>query len=52
MEAVDSLSITAAARWRLAAQRAVTHSLLIWPPLAVGWVLDRPAVARLLHTES
>ena len=39
MEAVDSLSLTAAARWRFAAQRAVTHSLVIWPPLAVGWVL-------------
>ena len=39
MEAVDSLSISAAARWRLAAERAVRHSLIVWPPLAVGWVL-------------
>src|SRR2546426_7664538 len=39
MEAVDSLSISAAGRWQLAARRAVTHSLIVWPPLALGWVL-------------
>jgi alpha-1,2-mannosyltransferase len=39
MEAVDTLSINAAARWRLAGRRAVTHSPIVWPPLAVGWVL-------------
>jgi hypothetical protein len=38
MEAVESLPISAAARWRFAAQRAVTHSLAVWPPLAVGSV--------------
>jgi alpha-1,2-mannosyltransferase len=38
-EALDPIPATAAARWRLAAGRAVTHSLLVWPPVAVGWVL-------------
>jgi alpha-1,2-mannosyltransferase len=28
-----------AARWRDAALRATTHSLLVWPPIAVAWVL-------------
>jgi hypothetical protein len=39
MEAADSLPVTATGRWSYAAKRAGTHSLLIWPPIAVIWVL-------------
>jgi hypothetical protein len=39
MEAADPLLSSPAARWKLAAKRAGTHSLIVWPPLAVGWVL-------------
>src|SRR5438876_456362 len=39
MEAADSLPVTAAERWSHAARRAGTHSLLIWPPVAVVWVV-------------
>jgi alpha-1,2-mannosyltransferase len=39
MAAVEPLELPAAARWGLAARRAGTHSLLVWPPVAVGWVL-------------
>jgi hypothetical protein len=39
MAAVEPLELPAAARWGIAARRAGTHSLLVWPPVAVGWVL-------------
>jgi alpha-1,2-mannosyltransferase len=39
MEAADPVFSSPAARWKLAAKRAGTHSLIVWPPLAVGWVL-------------
>jgi alpha-1,2-mannosyltransferase len=39
MEAVDSISMSSAERWRIAGRRALRHSLIVWPPLAVGWVL-------------
>jgi hypothetical protein len=31
--------LSASVRWRLAARRAGTHTLLVWPPLAVAWVV-------------
>src|SRR6266851_3728925 len=39
MAAVEPSSLAASARWGLAAKRAGTHSLLVWPPVAVAWVL-------------
>jgi alpha-1,2-mannosyltransferase len=36
MEAADGAILTAGDRWRLAGRRAGTHSLLIWPPLALA----------------
>src|SRR5438445_1041686 len=53
MEAADSLPVSAAGRWSYAAKRAGTHSLLIWPPLAVVWVFivafRKQAVALDFH---
>jgi Glycosyltransferase family 87 len=39
MEAIQPSPLSAPERWRLAGRRAVTHSLIVWPPLAVGWLL-------------
>jgi glycosyl transferase family 87 len=39
MEAADSLPVNGTERWTHAARRAGSHSLLIWPPVAVGWVI-------------
>jgi alpha-1,2-mannosyltransferase len=39
MAAIEPLELPAGARWGIAARRAGTHSLLVWPPVAVGWVL-------------
>jgi hypothetical protein len=39
MAAVEPLPLPASARWGLPARRAGTHSLLVWPPLTVAWVL-------------
>jgi hypothetical protein len=36
VEAADGTILTAGDRWRLAGRRAGTHSLLIWPPLALA----------------
>jgi hypothetical protein len=36
MDLVRDAPAGAAARWRFAFERAVTHSLLIWPPLALA----------------
>jgi len=45
MEAAGISHVRTSARWQLAARRAGTHSLLIWPPLALAWV-----IAVSLHT--
>jgi alpha-1,2-mannosyltransferase len=39
MAAIEPIELPAGARWGIAARRAGTHSLLVWPPVAVGWVL-------------
>jgi Glycosyltransferase family 87 len=39
MDAADHLGLTPAARWRLAAERALRHSLLVWPLAAMGWMI-------------
>jgi Glycosyltransferase family 87 len=39
MEVAQLPQLTASERWRLAAQRAGTHSLLIWPPLTLLWLI-------------
>jgi alpha-1,2-mannosyltransferase len=53
MEAVDPLTLTAADRWRLATRRALNHSLIVWPPLAIGWLLlvasEKDALAIDFH---
>jgi hypothetical protein len=53
VEAVAPISLDSAARWRFAFKRAGTHSLLIWPPLAIAWLfvidLHKHAVAFDFH---
>lgn len=39
MDTADALSLTARERWHHAAKRAANHSLLVWPPVAVVWVI-------------
>jgi hypothetical protein len=40
MSAIDSKQVfSASERWRFAAERAGRHTLLIWPPLVVVWML-------------
>lgn len=39
IEAADSTALTTGDRWRIAAGRALTHALIVWPPLAVAWVV-------------
>jgi len=36
--AVDREPLDAAGRWRFAFKKAGTHSLIVWPPLAIGWL--------------
>jgi hypothetical protein len=51
--AAEPIPTTAAERWRFAAKRAGTHSLLIWPPLAIAWLflidVHKHAVAFDFH---
>jgi len=39
MEAVGAPQMRPSARWQLAARRAGTHSLIVWPPVALLWVI-------------
>lgn len=39
MAAIDSFPARTDSNWRIAARRAGTHSLIVWPLVAVGWVL-------------
>jgi Glycosyltransferase family 87 len=39
MDVIQEVPLSAADRWRLAARRALTHSLIVWPPLTIGWML-------------
>jgi alpha-1,2-mannosyltransferase len=53
VEAAAPISLDTAARWSFAFKQAGTHSLLIWPPLAIAWLfvidLHKHAVAFDFH---